>query len=91
MRVFTLQGDSILFTSRGRGRKWLDVTIGERLGVLLCYWLPFNGDFEDLRARMEMEGGAVNAASPSIEPGMTAVFMLDGSNYPVVISDVQIV
>jgi len=91
VRILTTDGDSILFTSRGQVRNWLDCTINGEAGVLLCYYLPFDGDFEHFREQLQAGGGAVQSATPAIESGMTAVFMIGGSNYPVAVEDVQMI
>jgi hypothetical protein len=90
--TFTLAtGDGdIQMTSRGSGRKWLDVILNGDNALLLCYYEPYRGDFEKLRKQLDTRGGALEAAATEIRDGMTAVIMLNGVNYPFTIEGVTV-
>lgn len=77
-------------TVLGRGRKWLDVSLNGAPAVLLCYYDPFNGDFDGFRRNLQLRGGAVEAAALEIREGMTALIMQDGNNYPFSVESVSI-
>ena len=77
-------------TSRGSGRKWLDVILNGENAVLLCYYEPYSGDFETFRKQLDARGGVMEAAATEIRVGMTAIVMLRGNNYPFTVEGVTI-
>jgi len=90
--TFTLatREGGVQMTSRGSGRKWLDVILNGDHAVLLCYYEPYRGDFEKFRKQLDARGGAMEAAATEIRDGMTAIVMLGGNNYPFTIEGVTV-
>ena len=84
------EGGVIKLTSRGRGTKWLDVSIKDGDGMLLCFFEPYDGDYEAFIDELAKRGGPVNAAATEIRAGMTAGVMLEGGTYPFVVDGVSI-
>lgn len=83
-------GGEVLMTSRGPGRKWLDVELaGGKEGMMLCFDGPYCGDYNQFLQRLESHGGTViEAAVTEIGAGMTALLMVDGTNVPFTIEGV---
>lgn len=81
--TFSLETDDglVRLTSRGEGRRWLDVTLDGEPGLLLCYDEPYGGDVAEFRRRIDCLGGPTDGAATEIREGMTALLIYNGSNY----------
>lgn len=88
--TLTTNEGGVQMTSRGSGRKWLDVILNGDNAMLLCYYEPYRGDFEKFRKQLDARGGVMEAAATEIRDGMTAIVMLGGNNYPFTIEGVTV-
>lgn len=77
-------------TSRGAGRRWLDVTLNGGNAVLICFYEPYHSDFQEFSNRVNALGGFMAAAATEVREGMTAVVMQDGKNYAFIIESVTL-
>lgn len=87
--ILTDEG-TIELTSRGPGRKWLDVTLKGEAAILLCFYESYRGDFDKFRESLEARGGMMEAAATEIRDQMTGVIMFQGDNFPFTIMGVSL-